>query len=352
MLDGERAIVHLDLDAFFASVEVAENPDLADKPVVIGGRRRGVVAAASYPARAFGIHSAMPMFRALQLCPQAVVVAPRHRLYSEYSHRVMEILYDASSQVQPMSIDEACLDLSDEIDEWEQAVDLAARLQRQVREQVNLSASVGVGTNKLIAKVASDHDKPGGLTVVRPGEEASFLAPLPVRVLWGIGPVTASHLAEMGVTTVEDLTQVPAETLQHRFGKHGQAMARQALGIDRRPVATSHGVKSISHERTFSYDLADLQSLKVQLWKMSQGVAKRMVRKELCAGTVAIKVRFADFKTVTRQLALETPTADEREIYRVGLYLLQRVWATGQPVRLLGIGGHDLEAPTGQLRLW
>ena len=353
MPDRPRAIAHLDLDAFYASVEVLENPDLAGKPVLVGGRpgERGVVAAASYPARAFGVHSAMPMARALALCPQAIVVPTRHRLYREYSHRVMDILHQTSSLVEQMSIDEAYLDLTDQVTVWEEAVEIAGRLQRRVKEEVGLSASLGVATNKLVAKVASDRDKPGGLTVVRPGEEAAFLAPLPVRVLWGVGPVTAERLAGMGATTVGELARLPEEELGAHFGKHGIEMAQRARGIDGRPVVTEHERKSVSQERTFARDLRDAQALKRELWQLSQGVARHLQRAELAAGTIAIKLRHADFTTLTRQMRLAVPTDDERVIYRAARTLLRRAWQRGQPVRLLGVAGRDLAPPAGQLPL-
>jgi len=354
MSEQPRGIIHLDLDSFFASVEVLQNPDLAGKPVVVGGRpeKRGVVAAASYPARAFGIHSAMPMRRALALCPSAVVLPPRHRLYRDYSRRVMHILRQATPLVEQISIDEAFLDLSEQVSIWEEAADLAAGLQRQVREEVGLSASLGVATNKLVAKVASDRDKPGGLTVVRPGEEAEFLAPLPVRVLWGVGPVTAQKLAQMGITTVAELRRLSEAELKARFGSHGAAMARQARGIDPRPLSTEHEPKSVSQERTFSRDLVTEAGLKRQLWGLSQGVARRLQRAGLTAGTVAIKVRYADFMTLTRQMSLAVPTDDERAIYRAALTLLGRTWQPGRAVRLLGVAGQHLSPPTGQLSLW
>jgi len=353
MPDRPRAIAHLDLDAFYASVEVLENPDLAGKPVLVGGRpgERGVVAAASYPARAFGVHSAMPMARALALCPQAIVVPTRHRLYREYSHRVMDILHQTSSLVEQMSIDEAYLDLTDQVATWEEAVEISGRLQRRVKEEVGLSASLGVATNKLVAKVASDRDKPGGLTVVRPGEEAAFLAPLPVRVLWGVGPVTAERLAGMGVTTVGELARLPEEELGAHFGKQGVEMAQRARGIDGRPVVTEHERKSVSQERTFARDLRDAQALKRELWQLSQGVARHLQRAELAAGTIAIKLRHADFTTLTRQMRLAVPTDDERVIYRAARTLLRRAWQRGQPVRLLGVAGRDLAPPAGQLPL-
>jgi len=353
MTDQPRAIVHLDLDAFFASVEVLENPSLAGKPVLVGGRPggRGVVTAASYPARAFGVRSAMPTFRALQLCPQAIVVPPRHRLYGEYSRRVMAILRQATPLMQQVSIDEAFLDLSEQISVWGDAAELARRLQGRVREEVGLSASLGVATNKLVAKVASDRDKPGGLTVVRPGEEASFLAPLPVKVLWGVGPVTADRLGDIGVMTVGDLAKMSEEELRVSFGSHGASMARRARGIDDGPVVTERRAKSVGQERTFSHDLRDLHPLKVELWRLSQGVARRLKRHEAAAGCVALKLRYADFETLSRQMSLAVPTDEEVEIYRASLVLLERAWEAGRPVRLLGVSARQLSEPTGQLSL-
>jgi len=353
MPDHPRAIAHLDLDAFYAAVEVLENPDLTGKPVLIGGRpgERGVVATASYPARAFGVHSAMPMARALALCPQAIVLPTRHSLYREYSRRVMAILHETSPLVEQISIDEAYLELTEQVAAWADAVAAARELQRRVRDEVGLSASLGVATNKLVAKVASDRDKPGGLTVVPPGEEAAFLAPLPVRVLWGVGPVTAEKLAAMDVTTVGELAQRAEEELCARFGKHGADMARRARGVDERPVVTEHERKSVSQERTFAHDLRDARALHRQLWRLSQGLARRLQRAEVAAGTVAIKLRYADFTTLTRQMSLAVPTDDERTIYRAARTLLRRTWQRGQPVRLLGVAGQDLSPPTGQLRL-
>jgi DNA polymerase-4 len=354
MANQPRAIVHLDLDAFFCAVEVLENPELVDRPVIVGGRpeKRGVVSSASYPARAFGVRSAMPTARALILCPSAIVLAPRHRLYHHYSRQVMAILHETSPVVEQMSVDEAFLDLTDRVVIWDEAVEIARHLQGRVREEISLSASLGVATNKLIAKVASDQDKPSGLTVVRPGAEAAFLAPLPVRVLWGIGPVTARRLAEMEVTTVGQLAQVAEEDLRARFGQHGAAMARQAQGVDERPLATEHEPRSVSQERTFTQDVADPQALKRQLWQLSQGVARRLKGSELAAGTVSIKLRYADFTTLTRQTTLGVPTDDEEAIYGAALTLLRRAWQPGRPVRLLGVAARHLSPPAGQLSFW
>jgi DNA polymerase-4 len=353
MSERPRAIVHLDLDAFFAAVEVLENPSLAGKPLIVGGRPggRGVVTTASYAARTYGVRSAMPTFQAMKLCPEAIVVPPRHQLYSQYSRRVMAVLREATPLMQQVSIDEAFLDLTDQVTVWDETVDLARAVQVRVRDEIGLSASLGVASNRLVAKVASDQDKPGGLTVVRPGEEAAFLAPLPVRALWGIGPVTAERLAELGVITIGDLARLSDETLRASFGRHGPSMACRARGIDDQPLVTEHEIKTVSQETTFDRDLADLRALKVHLWKLSQGVARRLARHDLVAGCIALKLRYANFETLTRQMSLAVPTADELEIYRAALGLLEKVWQPGQRVRLLGVGARHLCPPTGQLAL-
>jgi DNA polymerase-4 len=349
-----RAIAHLDLDAFFAAVEILENPALEGKPVLVGGRPggRGVVTSASYPARAFGVRSAMPTSKALGLCPQAVVVKPNHPRYREYSRRVMDLVRRTAPLVEQTSIDEAYLDLTSQATPWDAAVEIAAALQRRVHDEVGLSASIGVATNKLVAKVASDRDKPGGLTIVRPGTEADFLAPLPVRVLRGVGPVTARCLAETGATTVGQVSRIPEQELQSRFGRYGVALARMARGIDMRPVSAERVRKSVSQERTFSRDLADPQALRQQLWHLSQGVARRLHKADLVASTVAIKLRYSDFTTLTRQMTLSQPTDDERLIYQAASMLVRRVWQRGRPVRLLGVAGRHLTPPAGQLPLW
>jgi DNA polymerase-4 len=261
----------------------------------------------------------------------------------------MSLLHEAAPLVEQTSVDEAYLELSAVVAAWEEAVEHARALQERVRAETGLSASLGVAQNKLVAKVASDRDKPGGLTVVQPGEEAAFLAPLPVRVLWGIGAVTAERLRDMGVTTVDELAQVPADELAARFGKHGRAMARHARGIDNRPLVTEWETKSISQERTFARNLRHLDALKRELWRMCKGVSRRLQRADLAAGTVAIKMRYADFSTLTRQMSLMLPTDDKVEIYRVALVLLERTWEPGRPVRLLGVGGHHLAPPPAQL---
>ncbi|MBN1660606.1 MAG: DNA polymerase IV [Anaerolineae bacterium] len=349
----QRAIIHLDLDAFFAAVEVIEDPSLAGRPVVVGGRPedRGVVSSASYEARAFGVHSAMPTYRALALCPNAVLRPPRHGVYRTYSQRVMALLEQASPLVEQTSVDEAYLDLTDQVSAWDEAVGMAHALQRRVRDEVGLSASLGVASNKLVAKVASDYDKPGGLTVVPPGDEATFLAPLPVRVLWGIGPVTVSRLAEIGVETVGDLARADPVELARRLGTHGLEMVHRARGIDDRPVVPEHETKSVSQERTFRHDLVRMDDIHHHLLALCEGVAERLQNLDLAAGTIAIKVRYADFTDVGRQMSLDVPTADAEVLYRAALALLHRAWKEGRPVRLLGLAARRLSPPHGQLRL-
>jgi DNA polymerase-4 len=353
--DRSRAIVHLDLDAFFAAVEVLENPDLAGKPVIVGGRpeERGVVSTASYEARAHRIHSAMPTARALRLCPEAIILSPRLRLYSQYSRRVMAILRQVTPRVEQVSIDEAYLDLTEMVPIWEDAIDLAKQAQQRVLAETKLSASLGVATNKLVAKVASDRDKPGGLTVVHPGEEKDFLAPLPVRVLWGIGPKTAEKLRRhLNVSTVSDLAAQKEQDLVAHFGSQGQMMAQQAQGIDNRPLITERVRKSISQERTFARDIGQLEPLKDHLRRMSQTVAQHLQRAGLAAGTIAIKLRYADFTTLTRQITPPLPTDDETELYCAALTLLEQTWEHKRPVRLLGVAARNLCPPSGQLSLW
>jgi DNA polymerase-4 len=263
----------------------------------------------------------------------------------------MDLLRESASLMEQMSIDEAYLDVTDDIEAWEDAIEVAWGLQQRVLHEIGLSASLGVAANKLVAKIASDHEKPGGLTVVRPGDEESFLAPLPVRVLRGVGPVTAGRLEEIGVTTVGALAELSENVLSLHFGSHGPSMARQARGIDRRKVVTEHVRKSVSQERTFPQDIRDPKELRKRLWSLSQGVARYLRRSELTAGTVAVKLRYSDFTTLSRQMKLATPTDDEQVIYRAILVLFRRAWKRGRAVRLLGVAARNLCPPTGQLKL-
>ena len=349
-----RRIIHLDLDAFFASVEELQNPDLQGKPVIVGGspQGRGVVASASYAARKFDVRSAMPTAQALRLCPDAIVVPSRHRLYREYSAQVMDLLGGYTPLMEQISIDEAFLDVTRTWMHWGSAEELARRLQERIQEELALSASLGLATNKLIAKIASDLDKPCGLVVVKPGEEEAFLAPLPIERLWGVGPATAGQLHRLSIRTIGQLATLPEHILEERFGKHGRGLARHARGIDDRPVESEETRKSISQENTFAQDIGDLHRLERELLRLSEGVARQLRRRGLFASTVRLKLRYEDFTTITRQRTLDQPTNLEQVIYREGRELLSQAWIQGRKIRLIGIGVSNLATTGNQLRFF
>lgn len=354
-----RKILHLDLDAFFCAVEELRDPSLRGKPFAVGGLpgERGVVASCSYPARAFGVRSAMPMSRALRACPQLIVIPGHHADYQAYSERVMEVLGEQTALIEQISIDEAFLDLTDLPQTGEE---LARGLQAAIRARVGLPCSLGVATNKLVAKIANDYGKsrhrgegtPCAITVVPPGQETAFLAPLPVQSLWGVGPKTADLLESMGIHTIGDLANLPEAYLARRFGINGHDLWLRARGIDDRPVETERTVKSISQEITFDRDVSDGARLRQTLRGMSEQVAFRLRADNLCAGTVKLKLRWADFTTPTRQVSLDLPTDQDGVIYAAALGLFDGLWETGRPVRLLGVGASRLTPTAHQLGLW
>jgi DNA polymerase-4 len=347
-----RMVAHFDLDAFFCAVEILEDPTLAGKPIVVGGRpeKRGVVAAASYPARKYGIHSALPMARAIQLCPDLIILPPRFELYRKYSQSVMELLRNASPCLEQVSVDEAYLDFTEVVSSWTQGVALAKTLQERIRQEIGLSTSAGVATNRLVAKVASDFEKPGGFTVVAPGEEAAFLAPLPVRKIPGIGQKTAEKLARLQIYKVRDLARMSDRKLRAHFGKLGLLMSRWAHGIDERPVGTKRVRKSISQEKTFPEDYSQRSQLVTILRGQGQKVAESLQQKEFLAKTVTVKLRYADFETRTRRRSLTRPTSDPNEIVQVAITLFDDMW-DGRPVRLVGVGCGNLSRSVEQMVL-
>ncbi len=349
-----RQIIHLDLDAFYASVEELLNPDLRGKPVIVGGspQGRGVVSSASYPARAFGVRSAMPTARALRLCPDAILVRPRHSVYLEHSARVMSILEEYTPFLEQLSIDEAFLDVTSTCVRWGSVEALASELQERIQEEVGLTASLGVATSKLVAKIASALDKPEGLVVVEPGEEAAFLAPLPIERLWGVGPATARQLHALGVRTIGQLAAVPEHYLEQRFGEHGRALARHARGLDERAVQSEGTRKSISQENTFAEDVGDRRRVERELLQLSEGVTRQLRRRGLFARTVKLKLRYEDFTTITRQCTLAQPTNLDQVLYREGQKLLRGAWVRGRKVRLVGIGATNLSTTGHQLGLF
>ena len=340
---AERTILHVDLDAFFAAVEQRDRPELRGKPVIVGGEPggRGVVSAASYEARRFGVHSAMSLREAQRRCPSGVFLPVDGRRYQQASRDVMDVLRRYTPQVEPISIDEAFLDVTGSTALFGNGETIARAIKAGVREEVGLTASVGVATTKLVAKIASDLRKPDGLVVVEAGEEAAFLAPLPISRLWGVGEKTASSLADFGVKTIGDLAALPPDVVIRRFGKHGGSLVERARGLDPDPVHAGDPAKSVGHETTFETDTSDPEVIERTLLALSDGVAARLRSAGVRASTIAVKVRDSSFRTITRQRTLDEPTDLTEPIYRVAL-ALARPEVRGIRVRLLGVTASNL----------
>ena len=339
----DRTILHVDLDAFFAAVEQRDRPDLRGRPVIVGGdpRGRGVVSAASYEARRFGVHSAMSLQEAVRRCPDGVFLPVDGRRYQQASRDVMAVLRGFTPQVEPISIDEAFLDVTGSIALFGDGPAIAARIKSSVREDVGLTASVGVAANKLVAKVASDLRKPDGLVVVAPGEEAAFLAALPISRLWGVGEKTSAALADFRVQTIGDLAALPRDVVVRRFGKHGASLVERARGIDADPVHEGDPAKSVGHEHTFDVDTADPEIIERTLLAMAEGVSGRLRSAGVRASTIAVKIRDTSFRTMTRQRTLSEPTDLTEPIFRAALELA-RPEVRGIRVRLLGVSASNL----------
>jgi DNA polymerase-4 len=357
-----RTILHVDLDAFYASVEVLDNPALAGKPVLVGGTGpRGVVAAASYEARRFGVHSAMPMGRARRLCPQAVVLPPRFDVYAAKSRAVHEVFAAFTPIIEPIALDEAFLDVTGAVRAASRrlyrgdtprppgrllgtGVEIGAAIRAKVRAETGLTASVGVAPNKLLAKLASDDAKPDGMLVVEAGGELGFLHPHPVGRLWGVGPATLARLERFGVETIGDLAALPEASLVDALGKaHGHQLHALACGHDDRPVEPGRETKSIGQEETFPRDVADKEVLGREVRRMAERVGARLRDHGLAGRTVTLKVRFPDFRTITRSATLPEPFDLSSEIARQALALLDKVDTAGG-VRLLGVSMSNLSA--------
>lgn len=351
-----RVILHLDMDAFFASVEQRDQPALRGRPVIVGSppTQRGVVCAASYEARRFGVRSAMPSVTAGRLCPAGVFLRPRMDAYKTESHAVMEVVRQlAPGPHQQVSIDEAYLDVSEgcqgvSADEsLLLALPLARRIKEAVREQRQLTATIGVASNKLLAKLASDFQKPDGLTVIPESEKARFLRPLPTRTLHGVGKVTEAVLRRAGVRTIGELQDHPGD-LRSLVGSWGRELKRFAFGEDDRPLDLGDEVKSISAENTFPRDTADRPTLRACLQEQADEIATKLARYRLAAHTVQVKIRYGDFTTLTRQISVEEPLAEAREFYRLGCWLLARDRLVNRPLRLLGLGASGLTEAIGR----
>ena len=339
------SILHVDLDAFYASVEVLANPELRGRPVLVGGTGpRGVVAAASYEARAFGVHSAMPMARARRLCPEAVVLPPRFDAYSEASARVHEVFRSFTPLVEPIALDEAFLDVSGAERLFGPAPEIGAAIRARIRAETGLAASVGVAGTKLLAKLASEAAKPDGLLVVEPGTELAFLHPLPVERLWGIGPATRARLRRFGVETVGDLAALPEASVVDALGRaHGRQLHALAWNRDGRRVEPDREVKSIGQEETFDQDVHDRDVLCREAQRLADRVGARLRAKGVAGRTVTVKVRYHDFRTITRALTVPEPVSDSPALARLAGEILDRV-EIGGGVRLLGVSVRNLVA--------
>ena len=350
-----RVILHMDMDAFYASVEQRDNPMLRGLPVIVGAppTQRGVVCAASYEARQFGVRSAMASITAARLCPSGNFVRPRMDHYREESRRIMAIAARTEAVIEPMSIDEAYLDVSalcqaqSADDSLRAAAPLAATLKRQILTERQLTATIGIASNKLLAKIASDHKKPDGLTVITDQEKASFLRPLPVRTLYGVGKVTEQVLNQAGLRTVGDVQDYSGD-LRALVGSYGRKLKQFSFGEDDRPLAIGDEIKSISGEETFLQDTEDRKVLRACLRQQAADIAARLKHRRLGAHTVQVKVRYRDFTTLTRQFSVEEPLVEAGDIYRLGCFLLGRERLVSRPLRLLGLGVSNLREPTSQ----
>jgi DNA polymerase-4 len=350
-----RAIVHVDMDAFYAAVEQRDRPEIRGRPVIVGAdpHGRGVVSAASYEARVFGIHSAMPIGRAYRLCPHAVFLPVDMAKYAYESDRIMAVLAEFTPLVEPLSLDEAFLDVTGSARLFGEPLGIARQIKARIRTEIGLTASAGVAPNKFLAKIASDLRKPDGLVLVAPGEEAQFLDPLPIRRLWGVGPRAESALRAMGIETIGQLARTPTARLQDRFGSLGSHLAALARGGDARPVVPWHDPKSIGAEETFARDTKELSRLRTTLLGQAERVAAELRAQGLRGRTVTLKLRFADFRTLTRRDTIESPTADALDVFRRAWHLLEGV-PRPQAVRLIGLSVSGLErgADSRQLSLF
>lgn len=340
-----RWIMHVDMDAFFASVEQRDDPALQGKPVIVCGKsRRSVVATASYKARAFGVHSAMPLSQAKRLCPHGCFVAPRFEAYREASDAIHQVMLHYADAYEPISLDEAFLDISGMGSQYPTLGSIGRAIKEEIRSAVHLTASVGIAPNKFLAKMASDMNKPDGLCIIPYGREREVLAPLPVRRLWGVGSVTEKKLLTAGFRTIADIQEAAQEKLSALLGNQGPLLKALSLGIDERPIISSRQVKSIGDESTYEYDLTDRRAIDREIAIHSDIVAQRLRRHDLAARTISLKIRFASFKTIMRSLSLEEGTNLQETIDSACQTLLSRIPLT-EGIRLIGVTASNLGAP-------
>jgi DNA polymerase-4 len=338
-----RAILHLDIDAFYPSVEVLDNPELKGKAVIVGGtKERGVVSSASYEARRFGVHSAQPMAAAMRLCPKGIFLPVRMARYKEISGQVFKIFHLFTPLVEPVSIDEAFLDVTGSTRLFGQPEEIAATIKRLVREETGLTISAGLAPSKFVAKIASDLDKPDGLTVARPDRVQAFLDPLPIDKMWGVGKQTQARLHRLGIWTIGDLSRFPSEVLEKQFGKHGAKMHQLALGIDERTVFPWSEAKSIGHEETFSGDIMEREAATKEILFLAEKAARRMRQEGVSGRTITLKVKYKDFVQVTRSATLPVLTCDGHAIFSTACGLMDKTDVGRKPVRLLGVSVSQL----------
>jgi len=331
-------IAHVDCDAFYATIEKRDDPSLADRPVIIGGGRRGVVSTACYIARTFGVHSAMPMFEARRLCPQATVIRPNMEKYAGVSRQARALMLELTPQVEPISIDEAFMDLAGTGRlHGMSAAKVLARFAARVESEIGITVSIGLAANKFLAKIASDLDKPRGFAVLGQAEAAAFLADKPVSFIYGVGKVAAQRFAKDGIRLIADLQRMDERELMRRYGAEGQRLSRLARGIDARPVDPVRERKSVSAENTFERDIASFRPLEKRLWAAAEEVSDRLKEKHLAGATVTLKLKTADFRILTRARSLESPTQLAGRIFAAGRALLARE-IDGTRYRLLGVG--------------
>ena len=338
-------ILHVDMDAFYAAVELRDDPDLVGKPVVVGGSPtgRGVISAASYEARKFGIHSAMPAAQAIRRCPHAVFIRPRMEHYAAISKQIREIFFRFSSLVEPLALDEAFIDVTGSQRLFGDGPTIGRKIKQIIADELRLVASVGVAPNKYLAKVASDLEKPNGFVVVDPDQVDGFLSPLSISRVWGIGPQTAKKFKSFGVETIGQLKRLPRETLDRAFGLNSEHFWRLARGLDTRAVVPDRIAKTVSHETTFSTDITDDSTLFAWVLELTDQVARRLRRHAIFGKTVQIKVRYSDFRTITRARTLPVPTQSSRVLWETAQELLTTVrHESDQAVRLLGMGVRNL----------
>lgn len=345
-------ILHVDMDAFYAAIEERDRPELAGRPLIVGGTPdgRGVVAAANYPVRAFGIHSAMPTSTALRLCPQAIILPVRMSLYAAVSRQIRDIFFRYTPLVEPLSLDEAFLDVTGCQRLFGDAASIAARIKQDIKRETGLVASVGVAPNKFLAKIASDLEKPDALVIVDPAEINDFLDPLPVGRLWGVGKVTGKSMQRIGVETIGQLRLLSLDLLKQTFGDSGEHFWRLSHGIDDRSVIPDRDAKSISHETTFAADIADLDPLRSWLVDLTDQVARRLRRHQRLGRSVQIKLRFSDFQTITRSRTLPKPTDVTQEIWQVASDLLTQAFqhnrnSKSRSIRLIGVAVSGFDQP-------